>query len=409
MEYGPNNVTCQWYSIDKSSGVSTEINNATSLTLSNVDDNFNYKVVIIYDVYDDFPLERTYKAVCVDDAEADLNYYKGLNYVNSDNGVLPTGQNQNIYDESNLVRVTIGYSAEEVFGTDLISGTVSLSEKETEYVYHKYYPVVNGKAKIELIDNPFTNRPKGKGFNNWVSEDNTGTISFDSVVYKRYIEVNVSYVNGVPKDIGIALHAQWTNATVVEKTGANTWATVFTSLDTEGMKALSTSNDYTGESMAGYYLRTTLSGGTSLVGYYDANGNALSGTAVAGTNYYKLIQSHDGNKTYDSNNAYYYMVTRDTNIVYLTGNISNTWASGQSKPFTFTGQYGGVDYSNTYTWTVSGIPVYAYNDTTIENMKISSAALTTTTVPAAVGNGSIYGNYNNLKIGRGLVRNRNKQ
>jgi len=137
-------------------------------------------------------------------------------------------------------------------------------------------------------------------------------------------------------------------------------------------------------------------------------GNALSGTATGGTNYYKLIQSYDSDKTYDSNNSYYYMVTRDTNIVYLTGNITNTWSAAESKPFTFTGQYGGTDYSNTYTWTVSGFQTHTYNDTTIENLRISCAAANTTTIPAAVGNGSIYGDYKNLKIGRGLVRNRSK-
>jgi len=106
------------------------------------------------------------------------------------------------------------------------------------------------------------------------------------------------------------------------------------------------------------------------------------------------------------------MVTRDTNIVFLTANLAAnaaaTWGSGNNKPFTFTAQYGGVDNSNTYTWTITSCQVHAYNDTTIENIRISGAAVNTTTIPAALGNGSIYGNYRNLKIGRGIERNRSQ-
>ena len=150
--------------------------------------------------------------------------------------------------------------------------------------------------------------------------------------------------------------------------------------------------------------------GTSLSGYYNASGELLlAGTANGSTAYYQLIQKGVIDESYNTNTTYYYMVTRDTNIVHLTGNISNSWATGQNKPFTFTGLNNGIDNSATYTWTVSGTYVTAYNDTAIENLRIASTQSTTvsSTTPApattATTNRYLYGNYKNLKVGRGIT------
>lgn len=268
----------------------------TSHILTDVSDDYDYKVVATHNTYLTVTVQKTYKPFYIDDAKADWNYYQGLNYVNSDTGALPTGVNQGLYDETNLVYVAISYSGSQVFGENIYTGTVSLAEQESEFVYYKYYPVVAGKITIELIDNPFTNRPNGKGFNNWVPDHNYGTISFDSIYYKRYIEINVTYTGGIPDDIAISLSASWVDAAVVAKDASNSWVDVFASLNDKGIKTLPTSIKYTGESMAGYYVA-------------DGSG-------------YRLIQSYDSNKTYNSGTTYYYMVTRDTNIVYLTRKYS---------------------------------------------------------------------------------------
>ena len=49
--------------------------------------------------------------------------------------------------------------------------SISLNETQNKMVYYKWYPVVDGKVTIELIDNPFTNRPNDKGFNGWISDN----------------------------------------------------------------------------------------------------------------------------------------------------------------------------------------------------------------------------------------------
>ena len=222
-------------------------------------------MVITNTLYPIISIEKTYEAVYINDLEADWNYYYGLNYVNSNNGTLPSGEYQNIYNESNLVPVVLSYSGTEVFGADFYTGTVSLTETQSEFVYYKYYPIgANGKVKIELIDNPFTNRPIGKGFNNWVSYNGIGNMSFDTGLYKRYIELDVSYIDGIPQRIEVALYATWVDAAVSQRNGSINWTTAFNSLNNKGMARLATSIEYENQSMAGYYIGKTLSGGTSL-------------------------------------------------------------------------------------------------------------------------------------------------
>ena len=210
-------------------------------------------------------------------------------------------------------------------------------------------------------------------------------------------------------EINISLHASWTNANVVAKDYSNTWATVFSGLNSKSIIALPTSSEYTGHLMAGYFVRATLSNGTSLVGYYNASAEYLtSGTATSSGVYYRMIQNYDANKMYTAGTQYYYMVTRDTNIVYLTGNITNSWASAQNKPFTFTGLYNGIDYGNSYIWNISSTYVVAYADTVIENLRIESSQSITptgTSISPATNmttNRYIYGNSKNLRIGRGV-------
>ena len=189
------NLRYQWYRINRNNGQETAISGANSLVISNITNDYNYKLVVTSILYQDVSLQRKYEPVYINDTEADWNYYTGLNYVESSTGTIPSGANQNIYNNSNLVKVQLNYSGADDFDNDLYVGTVSLTEKESDFVYYKYYPVVAGKVKIELIDNPFTNRPNGKGFNGWVCEDNVGTVSVDHVLYKRYIELNATRWN----------------------------------------------------------------------------------------------------------------------------------------------------------------------------------------------------------------------
>ena len=68
--------------------------------------------------------------VYVNDSKSDYNYYMGLNYTYSSDGKIPTTANKNIYNDQNLVPVTITYNGN--------GGYVSLNERQTTYVYYKY-------------------------------------------------------------------------------------------------------------------------------------------------------------------------------------------------------------------------------------------------------------------------------
>ena len=67
-------------------------------------------------------------------------------------------------------------------------GTISDTELKTLISYKKCVPAdSNGNIKLELIDNPFMNRPKERGFNGWKTNDTryANSISINENTYKR--------------------------------------------------------------------------------------------------------------------------------------------------------------------------------------------------------------------------------
>lgn len=160
--------------------------------------------------------------VYVNDLEADWNYYTGLNFTEVTNKNTLPGTNTNKYNSDTLVAVQLTYDGHDVNDNSLV-GLVSNTEKQHTFVYYKYYPVVNGKIKIELIDNPYTARPNGKGFNGWVcdKDSTTGvscnemTFSYDDDYYLRYLEVDAPAKdeNGDKKLI-VNLKASWIDADI---------------------------------------------------------------------------------------------------------------------------------------------------------------------------------------------------
>lgn len=174
-------------------------------------------------------------------------------------------------------------------------------------------------------------------------------------------------------------------------------------------------DNFVDTNMAGFYTLETLNRGDSINDYYDNTGNILSGTCNSNTcSYYKMEQYYkeDGSlNIIDSNITYYYLVTRDTNIIVLNGNVSNGLNSGLDKPFTLTSVHNGVSYIDSAYWSVGSSSIYVYNDTVIENIKIYSSTTRTNgeIVPGEsswVSNSgsTFYGNWHNVKLGRGIVR-----
>lgn len=447
----------------------------------------------------------------VNDLEADWYYYYGQNYTYSTNGLIPTSDKKNIYNSNNLVKVQITYNGSRTLTNgEVLTGTVSTTEPENKFVYYKYYPVNdNGTSytsddylDIELIDNPFTNRPEDDVFNGWTTNYVGATVSIDQEYYERHVKVPVTYANNTPEDIVIEMTASWVRGSVVML--GNNWDNAFADLDDVGMKQLSNTiqirdfydmsdyfvfggtaprrsyytgytangtyrnnaycnkrngcpyynkidgedyNDnvtyYTLDSIdgaqvvnpntlnftystvvdyehqgnvAGLYKRVTVPIYSSIVGYYDELGEyQSSGTCYTygGCTYYEFMQYYNSSGQENMNNGvdtYYYLVTRDTNIIILNQTINTEWGNYEI-PFTLTSVYNGIDYRDTAYYNVSSIPVRCYGDTVLENIYIYTTTNTLGISPSLTSSSSsyayFYGRYNNVKLGRGIIRNGN--
>ena len=431
--------------------------------------------------------------VYVNDLVSDYNNYVVLNYTDfSSTGRLPTGNDQNIYNSNNLVKVYAMYDGVSI-QNDSYTGYVGLDadSRQSKFIYYKYYPVKSGYVTFELIDNPYGNRPNDLAFNGWVTDYPGAYIYLDTDTYVRYVRIPVTDVNQV---ISINFRASWINATTYEITSSNTsWNTVYNNINSAGMKKVSkgtpiyreddmrdyyitgtvnrrsnypngaydyygnnisgdrcntwggctyyhhpTSSSYDagvtyyelvngsmreysrtitgyednkafldGASSAGLFKQVTISYSNSIEGYYDNSGNYLSGTCTnrTGCTYYKYLQYYDDNNNeniYNKNDTYYYLVTRDTNIVVLRSDISSSISN--SKPFTLTSINNGNDYRNIATYSIRSSYISAEADLRIENITLTAERNYSNSDSTANSNQSsyIYGNWHNLKIGKGI-------
>ena len=170
-------------------------------------------------------------------------------------------------------------------------------------------------------------------------------------------------------------------------------------------------NPYASSSnMAGYFREKDLDPGSSRVGYYDDDGTKLTGNCPNNGNctVYELIQYYkpgtNEQEKLDLDETYYYLVTRDTNIVYMTRSYSGNWGTSNTKPFTLTSLHNNQKYD--VTWTLNNTYVRCTADTRIENITIESrASYQVTSAPSSSNTASrfFYGNFKNVKIGRGVV------
>ena len=164
--------------------------------------------------------------------------------------------------------------------------------------------------------------------------------------------------------------------------------------------------------MAGYFRRLTITGrNTSVAGYYDNAGELQTGNCGQNScTVYELIQYYDSSnnpQTYQAGQTYYYLGTRDTNIVVMTGNMDSSWGTSFNVPFTLTGLYNGHNYNPV--WDVSETSVIARSNLRIENLTIATDISNSNTAPSNGTNtdGVFYGNYFNVKLGRNIKRSGN--
>ena len=438
--------------------------------------------------------------VYVNDIDSDYNHYMGLNYTQSNTGVIGNGTNQNFYSPSNLVQVYMQYVGHPI-DDDTITGRVSLTENYTDFIYYKYYPITNGTIKIPLIDNPYAVRPTDLAFNGWVTDYDGAVVSFDVETYTRYVTIPAS-----TGPISITMYASWTEATAVTATvnnyvldttylkeakmspivritpiyppnvniptlylqytinsGTSYWGggvnypngavdqngnslaystcspsgswwsgytardcPYFLSVDPDSIDysvqyyylprygsmtyyTFPTPIDYeydsifeVGQNVSGFYRKVSLTNNQSYAGYYNELGAYQnSGTCSGNCTYYELLQYSDENVITEANfSSFYYLVTRDTNIAFVDNNINGF---SNNKPVTVTGIHNGTNRTTRYIY-LDDRSVQAYADLRIEQVQLYSNQYSTdTNGPSYSNTNYVYGNFNNLKIGRGLT------
>ena len=430
----------------------------------------------------------------VNDLDADEAYYSGLNYTDyRDLHTLPTGDNRNLYNSSNLVKVYIRYSGIDFIDDNTI-GYVSLTEQIDTIIYYKYYVVENGYVTIDLIDNPWADRPNNKVFNGWMTDDNDLEITIDMDTYVRQIKVPVSNTSNI---ININLMSSWIEGNV--QYVSNGLSTAMSNFYNKEFHALTNIILDPSIDITDYYIRDTVDSNEYYPsGAYSSNGQSVGGTRcrpqgwnttctyyiaateyIRGTQYYRRNNNNfqtvnlsqyeietnrmtagtptggfykknhinnganysnmynasfvygsgtcrtsggcdlyeyqtylDGNgneNVADGNTIYYYLVTRDTNILVADSNITTNIST--TKPMTITGVNNGTNNN-------SRIYLLGTNNTYItagDDLRIEYITLYTTTNPSNDDNttssnstnGNIYGGFNNVKMGRGILNNGN--
>ena len=239
-------------------------------------------------------------------------------------------------------------------------GTISDTETQTVISYKKCIPVdSNGNITIELIDNPFMNRPIKKGFNGWTTND-TRYLYDITTNMNTYIQTLTTNINNIIDNSGkyvINLYADWVDANVVF-------------VSSQG-----------NSSNTGYSLDSPI----------DNNWDSIS----------SKLNSNAKTCTNASN--------REVNIVVLMyGTLNASGLADPNTPYTLTSLYNGIDYGNNNTYlNVGSTNTYLDSDFQIHDMYVSSSSSYTsprgTTDGTSAISPCIYGNMYNLRIGRQIV------
>ena len=141
----------------------------------------------------------------IDDYQSDYYYYMGKNYTDN-----ISGTNTNTYSSENLVKVTLNYHGFAQGETDNEKkGWISLDSGEGQNIVKniRCAQVKNGSITLELMENPFMDKPTGYGFGGWTASK--GTVSKNSKTLTYSLTVSTS------SDITVDLYAKWEEATVV--------------------------------------------------------------------------------------------------------------------------------------------------------------------------------------------------
>ena len=239
-------------------------------------------------------------AIHINNLTMDLNYYYGLNYTYKTDNTIPNGDNYNHYGTNNLAKVYIRYSGTDYVDNTLI-GNVSNDEQYRDIYYYKYYPIVNGKITIDLIDNPWADRPNNKVFNGWITDDPNLSITLD---VDRYVRVLTIPANGTGP-YSVELKSHWIDGTVVNASNST-----LDSVDSAGMKKLPSITERQYEDVSQYYITATIDVGDPYPpSAVDDNNNPLTGVCESQYSWWQIpcdFYMHPTSGEYVPGTTYYY-------------------------------------------------------------------------------------------------------
>lgn len=240
------------------------------------------------------------------------------------------------------------------------------NERQSLFIYTKCIPITNGQISIDLIDNPYIDRPAGFGFDGWITNEvkadgsNKYTISTDSNTYAQTLTATLNDIKNANGEYEINLYANWKEANIV-------------------------------------FLNTN-SGN-------DNNSGTSVNEAVRSWNTATNILSRNEKRASNAS-------SRELNIlVFVNGSITADTGGREANianigiPYTLTALYDGNLYrDNTYISTYSNLTLG--NDLQLEYLKITG---TYYSEDEGTGNITPYlrANKYNLRIGRGIVASSN--
>lgn len=304
----------------------------------------------------------------IDDYETDKNYYTGLNYTEDGKKT-----NSGKYAENKLRKVTInyyGYNYDSVQTDNTPIGTISDTETQNIVTYKKCVPVdSSGNISIQLIDNPFMNRPQKKGFNGWKTNNTnySNSISTNRNNFVQTLSTNEKNIKNSSGEYVIDLYPDWIDANVI------------------------------------------------FVSSYGSNYNDGKTADTPINNDWNSISSKLNSNIKTCTNA----SNREANIIVLTnGTLSYSGMTGPNTAYTLTSMYNGTNYGSSSTYIdfssnnggwgyYDGSSVTLDSDLQLEYLYINSNVSYKN--PNATTDGTddaypcIYGNMYNLRIGRGIL------
>lgn len=239
-------------------------------------------------------------------------------------------------------------------------GTISDTEEQTMVSYRKCVPIdSNGNITINLIDNPFMNRPLEKGFNGWKTNNTKylNSINTNANTFAQTLTTNINNITDNSGKYVIDLYADWIDANVI-----------FVSSSGSSSNAGTSPNS-------------------------PINNNWSSINSKLNSNIKTCAKASN----------------REVNIVVLmNGTLDVSGLTGPNTPYTLTSLYNGTNYANSSTYLNVGTSnTQLDSDLQIDYLYVSSnksySSPSGTTDGTALVTPCLYGNMYNLRIGRGVV------